>query len=786
MDDVTKRILVEILIKSEDAVKELNRFRTDVNKTKAALRELRMAGLTLGQANTKLEENFRGLKSKSQDLDRNLAVLSQSTEEVGQEMNTTGSSTLKLANIVERVFAAAIIGVALNALRQFVNGLKEAAEAGAELSRSLLDIQVSARALQRSGLETTVGEWVDLADELDKTFTQFGRTDINKGVAQLLDLGRAANLSSEEILRMADAVAILATKEGLAFYDAVDKLSQPIGTGRTHALRDLVETMKETSVAQEAIRRGFAETEDDVDEYVRAITALAIMEERVVQVGEDSLLIQQALSGQYKETTEDILDAKAAIGEQLLPIVIKLQTVWAGVLGGLELVILAIQQAMAIIFASVTTTMALLIAPIVKFRELITGEFDLATFRAEVFGEAFADAVQFINPGLFNDLAAGVDEVSGALEDGIEPIEDYAEAIEDLMIDLREAMIDVQEDKAKENRKFQQDMIEDEIKFQNDLKQLYDKLQFDIAKVNRTYNDDLEDANEEYRNKEIKAEEDFQEKLRKLREKFLFDLEEALHERDARQILRLIRQFNMRKAQLGREKTQEQQENQRRLAQDRRDAKDRRDERIRELQLGYERRRAVMLEEYELEKELRKTDHENRLEEITIRGNERNQEILRKFQDQYDITVEMAAAIRDALMREFGPGGNVDAIYSYLISLMQAAVQAAQIGAGIARSIPAPSFGRTESQQTVYPFAEGGTLVAKRPTLAMFGEAGPEVAKFAPLNRPGTNVNKVFGGSLPGGDQAFVKMEVLLSPDLELRVMDKTIGVVANVIEGRL
>jgi hypothetical protein len=35
----------------------------------------------------------------------------------------------------------------------------------------------------------------------------------------------------------------------------------------------------------------------------------------------------------------------------------------------------------------------------------------------------------------------------------------------------------------------------------------------------------------------------------------------------------------------------------------------------------------------------------------------------------------------------------------------------------------------------VSEFAEGGTLIADKPTLALFGEAGPEVVQFTPMSQ---------------------------------------------------
>ena len=88
-----------------------------------------------------------------------------------------------------------------------------------------------------------------------------------------------------------------------------------------------------------------------------------------------------------------------------------------------------------------------------------------------------------------------------------------------------------------------------------------------------------------------------------------------------------------------------------------------------------------------------------------------------------------------------------------------------------------------------FAFAEGGTMIADRPTTVTFGEGqGLEMATFTPLNKTGRDVNKLFtnlsgqgGGSMDGT----LEVDVTLSPDLEARIvkrsMDETAGIITRV-----
>jgi hypothetical protein len=79
--------------------------------------------------------------------------------------------------------------------------------------------------------------------------------------------------------------------------------------------------------------------------------------------------------------------------------------------------------------------------------------------------------------------------------------------------------------------------------------------------------------------------------------------------------------------------------------------------------------------------------------------------------------------------------------------------------------------------------AEGGTIIARKPTVAVFGEAGPEMATFTPLNKLGSvggaAITPMNAGNMSRDGR--IRLEMLLSPDLEARVVDNTLGEIADI-----
>jgi hypothetical protein len=68
-------------------------------------------------------------------------------------------------------------------------------------------------------------------------------------------------------------------------------------------------------------------------------------------------------------------------------------------------------------------------------------------------------------------------------------------------------------------------------------------------------------------------------------------------------------------------------------------------------------------------------------------------------------------------------------------------------------------------------FADGGTLIARKPTLALFGEKSPEIASFTPINRVNGNGGLSGAGSTGG------------SLDLRISISE---GLIADIVEASL
>lgn len=396
----------------------------------------------------------------------------------------------------------------------------------------------------------------------------------------------------------------------------------------------------------------------------------------------------------------------------------------------------------------------------------------------------------------------------------------------------------------------------------------------DVADENREYQQRLADAarderraiadaNRKYRDEEIKAERDYQEKLRRLREEYLFDLEDALRERDALQVIRLMRRYALDKAQAEREHDNDSQEradaHKRELEDIRRNAAEKRQElateharRLEDIRIQAERERAeaelnrqrdmeALRQEIEQKRAEREAEYAQDQQDLQDALTERIQTILEKLVEEGELTDEQLKALSTQLENwatstkntHFDVAAAIHQATLNIISDMQAqteamaaaaaaqAVYAAQLAYGLGAAghtpgvggqgmprinykAPAYNWNYNANQMNYQPFsypsyggypgthALGGTEFVNKPTLALFGEGGPEIAHFIPVNRMNTNSKSPVGGEggigqrLNGMGNGKVHVVVELGPDLEARIVDNTLDQSAEIIQTAL
>jgi hypothetical protein len=383
-----------------------------------------------------------------------------------------------------------------------------------------------------------------------------------------------------------------------------------------------------------------------------------------------------------------------------------------------------------------------------------------------------------------------------ALEDltKFEGAEEFGQKLQEIADDFEQALEDLD---TKRDQKLD-DLDTEYLRKQEDAQVDYLRK---IADINRDYERDLANLKEKHRREDEDAEAKYQLALWELRMRFLMNLEDALHARDARQVLRLQKQYALDKEALQRKHALEEKEREESQASEQKELEERRNERLEDARIEYEQK----LADLRLAKERELADlnvwYERELADLKLAMERKAQALIDAGIREKQITEENAKAVYDVLLKYFGPGGLTDQLNQYMMNSLTAAA-AGSINAllGLANNVnpftsgmyvPAPKGSLNNNQGlpkganpfTDMNFAEGGSLLATRPTTATFGEAGPELVNFTPLSRIGKNIHKIFGDLNGGGGvNGQIRVVVDLSPDLEGRIVEKSMDGVADVM----
>jgi len=385
------------------------------------------------------------------------------------------------------------------------------------------------------------------------------------------------------------------------------------------------------------------------------------------------------------------------------------------------------------------------------------------------------------------------EELQGhALEFGndLETIEkDYEE-------DLKENWKDYQQDKQDITMDYIEKGVEIEKDYGDRLKDLQSKLTDDIAKawsnyyddvanVNQDYNQDLQDAADDYHQKQLDAEEDFQRKMRDLRQKFLFDLEDAIRERDAKQAMLLIRQYNYDKQQAQQDKTdkyedmktdykRELDELKKQKARKLAELRDQLNKQLADIQIEYNKELAELNTWKAEEYAARETWYDKELALAESQWKTHNEEaaqarrddifnLVNSYNKQYSLTVNQWDRMLTYVGQIIGQDGTLtkalEAFAAYSESLLSQAF-----------SITPPSSTLTPSQNFHWggSYANGGQITVSKPTLAMFGERGTETATFTK--------------GAKSSSKGELGIRLYLSDELRAEIVDDALGEFENVL----
>lgn len=770
------------------------------------------------QLNAELARSKKGTlfgQTGGQDLFKNTEAYMTSLEQAGRLQEQVGQSAEKMGTQAESGTKKAVRGIdamriALGVLvsmlifqviqaistvfTQFLFNIRET-----ELA--IYNLVNAERRLSEAGVDVTpkgLQETIDSVQKLVPILSQIQAEELVSRIAT--NVAPSLKLTNEQIKQMAEATALLYVRNkalGKSFEEVESQITNAFLTGKVSVgINNLGVKISDQIVKDEALRLGLVKTEEEFNSLTGE------MESQIKAAAMLSVVYKNATGdiesvGEYMETADAQIERSKTAWSNLLTVAG--EAFGPFIAQGMEMIAHALEVMIfllekgkpALLFwAAALVGLADTMRDLPQYLKLGGGQDFFGNFK-ENFDSVVEKFKEFEN--IADTPTSAIDEFQESLDSF--DADKFAQEVEDIHTDMEQAYEDL-------NEKLAEKQADLDLEYQRKAADAQQDYQRKVQDINRDAEREIAALKDKQREEDLRAEQDYQLKLWELRMRFLMDLEDALHARDARQVIRLMKQYAIDKEALERKKNlddQHREEDQRNALED---IEIKRQQRLEDARIEY----AQKLQDQQTAKQ-REIDDLNQWyarEQADIQTNiqRKLEALIQGWIEEQKLTEQNAAQVYAILSSYFGPGGLTDSLYAYMasqlatMSAMASTMSGYSAGGGLANGGYSPggglglgsaggSVGGMGSVGARRPrFAEGGSMLATRPTTVTFGEAGAELAQFTPIGRTGQDVNKLFMGNTGGGDgmDGTLMVELLLSPDLEARVVDASLNGVANIL----
>lgn len=772
-------------------------------------REGSMFGQTGGQNIPEMVRGFLQAKEEAINLSKSVDTVSQKSQQMGSSIENSSKRAVRGLDAVRIAMGAIVAMIVFRAIQAVQDFFSGAINQARQFEETLYRLRNVEETLSMQGIEISMQGLKKGIQDIQKLLPIFSKEDVSQLVGTLAISTKQLGLNEEQILNLAKAIGILnirSEKQEDISTTAQHVLSSLL-TGNAKGITALGIAFTDNVMKAKAMELGFLDADEAVSkltENEKGLTKLNIILESTANETANISEYLDTNSAKIQENSAAWKDLQTTIGQVILPFIPALTEFFKFIRDGFN--------GGKVYIIEFLIRLQILAKAMEAFSK---GNF------AEINVENFKKGVEELRKVLVNEFFKEIPEdaprwfmqgwgkhIKQEAETATSGIQEFGEAVED--IDLSELEQDIQDLLGEQNQDFQ-DLTTDLNRRLDDLNEEYRRKQEDaerdylrdIQDINRDAERDLAELREEHRQEDERSEEEYQLRLWELRQRFLMNLEDALHARDARQVLRLQREYAIDKEALARRHALEEDEREQNQQDEIDDVELRRQRKLADARLEYEQKLADLNVAKQREISDLQTWYNRELADLQQNLERKAQALIEAGIREKTITEANAASVYGVLLKYFGPGGLTDELYSYMTSsLMAQAQNAINVAAGVLGSLgsrdmssPIPIVNSPPPptsliNQGVPPsvvgslgFAEGGTLLATRPTKAVFGEGGPELVNFTPLNRIGKNINKIFGDrSGIGGMDGTIRVVVDLSPDLEGRIVERSMNNVGQVL----
>lgn len=823
----------DILIEAKAALKSLQELlrETEDNRqkiimfTQTVVTQSKLWGISWQQAlNVYKQLNAELSKSKKPNLFGNtggqdLLGMSekylQTLESTGRLQENVGKSAKKMGDEVEgaskravrgidliRIAAGALVAMFIfNVIAAIQNTFRQAIQLATEFEDTLYRLRNVEQSLSLSGIEISMKGLKQGIADIQKLLPIFSKEDVSQLVGTLAISTKQLGLNEQQILDLAKAIGILnirSEKQEELSVTAQHVLSSLL-TGNAKGITALGIAFTDNVMKAKAMELGFLSAGDALStltENEKGITKLQIVLDstggELANVG-DYLESNSAKLQQNKAAWNDLL---TTLGQLFLPFIPIASGFFKIIEDGFNMVKVITIEVITVISALGVTLTMLMTGQISSFGQMfeVLGN-SMNTFREAMVNKLFKgmpdDAPDWFKERWGSLIKEEAETATSGINEFAESVEDFdASGFDSEIKKILEDLAQAREDLDTKLSQKQDDLDTEYLRKALDAERDYQRK---VEDINRDAEREMSDVKTKHRQEDKNAEEKYQLALWELRMRYLMDLEDALHARDARQVIRLQKQYALDKETL--EKKHNLEEEQRNWEQ-RRELEDielKRQQRLEDAKIEYQQKLADQQIAKQRELDDLNTWYAREQADLELAVQRKLQTLIDGWIEEKKITDSNAAEVYGILRKYFGPGGMTDGLYQYMMnSLLQVSANAAMVAGQMALlgSIGGGvDGGGHTTTDTESGGSTGGEVKIKKgrmenPHLAqrsagMFGSIPDSI----PVNQIGRN-NQGMSSSNSGrtGMEGAITVEVSLSPDLEARVVQNSMDGVANVI----
>lgn len=741
-----------------------------------------------------------------------------------EKASSTMVGGINLVRTAMHILVATGIFAVINAFQQLfsmaIKGLRELETATYNLVNAERTLSEQGVAITPQGLDETIKK----LQQIDPLLSKIQATEVVSRAATLV--APNVGFNAKEIDEFSQAVAVLAVRNkglGKSFEEVESQVSNAFLSGRVSVgINQLGVKITDQIVKDEALRMGLVKSGDEFDKLtgkmqanVKARAMLSVITQNTqkeISHLPEYFKTADAKFGIFQARMQDVF---TKVGTLLAPILIKFFDV---MIKGLEkasawldkneksLTLMANAAAQLIpIFVGIISFVMKFVTAIgwgLQLFSYFIGRMSALIDKIPLL-KKLVDALSFKEIGDYADTATNSVQEFGNTATStankvVEANNKMKESLADLAKEAADKLADIERNyrqKLADIATSTSDKIEDASrKGRNARLDAERDLGSKLADIGRTANENIASAQQDFRQKEIDREKEKNDKLKELRQKFLMDLEDALRERDARAVLKLIRNYQNEKKQAEEANKQKAQQDRQELARKMQDIELERQQKVeaarqeyadklKEIELAQQREYAEINRNEDRELRDAQTAHQRQLEEQRIYLQRKLRDLADALAKEYNLTAQGSAAILKVMQSYLNASGTLlsgtSGQFGTSFTAPSATSDFASFGqkAGIGTGLYNPYDVRSRKG-----FAEGGTLLATRPTTVTFGET-PEIATFTPITRQGLDTNKLFASGAGTDKGGTIDIALKLSPDLKAEILDTSLENVAIHLE---